>query len=305
MDMKKQVARLQKKLSKEFKSWVENETVIEMFRDDPPLFLKAYLSDKEDARLLGLEVDGMLTWHFGQYSNSALNEGRYDLEELALCAHYAYSAVLFEETFVNAGQSTSLQLTQAVFNFSLNVIAGWPANAKVVGDSLLKGLDTSLLDLRHTDLHEAGKVYRHFWFLLHLYCATQKGAKLDMSLYSNPEDMSPYQAVLADWRTNDLCKVQDFVSAMADFHVREAYETAHDEVAEFDDQDYMLFPHEILTFLRLREWEGLPNPDSFDHPLMQQPLAKLPIEVSLPQPYTPLLDQVINKFKQEYPDSFS
>ncbi len=66
----------------------------------------------------------------------------------------------------------------------------------------------------------------------------------------------------------------------------------------------MLLPYEILCWLRLREWVGLANPETFDHPLMQQALAKLPTPVPLPTPETPLLDQVIAKFKQEYPGSF-
>jgi len=70
-------------------------------------------------------------------------------------------------------------------------------------------------------------------------------------------------------------------------------------------EDTMLFPYEILCWLRLREWAGLTNPETFDHPLMQQPLAKLPAPVPLPIPDTPLLDQVTAKFKQEYPASFA
>ena len=33
------------------------------------------------------------------------------------------------------------------------------------------------------------------------------------------------------------------------------------EIAEFDTEDRMLFPHEILSFLRLREWMGLSVPE--------------------------------------------
>ena len=110
-------------------------------------------------------------------------------------------------------------------------------------------------------------------------------------------------AVLADWRTPDLGKIHNFVIAMADFHVQEA--SSPEEITELNDPDYILFPHEILTFLRLREWAGLPNPETFDHPLMLQPLARLPAPVPLAQPDTPLLDKVITKFKQEYPDSFA
>ena len=92
---------------------------------------------------------------------------------------------------------------------------------------------------------------------------------------------------------------------MADFHIQEAQNTAHDEVDEFDAEHVMLFPYEILCWLRLREWAGLSNPEQFEHPLMQQPLAKLPAPVPLEIPDTPLLDQVVVKFKLEYPGSFS
>ena len=76
-------------------------------------------------------------------------------------------------------------------------------------------------------------------------------------------------------------------------------------LAEFDTEDRMLFPYEILAFLRLREWQGLVNPEVFEHPLMQQPLTKLPKDVPLAVPETPLLDQVVVKFQQEYPGSFA
>lgn len=302
MDARKQVNKLLKTLKREFGEWVIGATQREMFHDDPPQVYQAYLGGENKVRRLASRTDKLLTWHFNQYVNAVLNEGRYPLDEFALCARYALWATRFEAAFANAGKGGSLLLDQAVFNLSLNVLAGWQREAATLGDLLLKGLNTSLLDLRHTDRHEAGTLYRHFWFLLHLYASVQ-GKTIDTSLYSYPDDMSPYQAVLADWRTPDLDKVAQFVSAMADFHVQEARNTAHDEIAEFDDPDYMLFPHEILTFLRLREWAGLSNPDSFDHPLMQQPLAKLPAPVPLAQPDTPLLDQVIEKFKQEFPAS--
>ena len=49
---------------------------------------------------------------------------------------------------------------------------------------------------------------------------------------------------------------------------------------------------------------GLANPEVFEHPLMQQPLAKLPKDVPLAVPETPLLDQVVLKFPRVYPGSF-
>ena len=302
MDMNRQLARQLKILCKEFAEWGIDETSVEMFHDDPPQVFQAYLNGENKVRRLGSRADKLLTWHFNQYANAVLNEGRYPLDELALCAHYARAATGFEAAFADAGQGGSLLLNQAVFNFSLNILAGWRTEAGKVGHLLYKGLDTTLLDLRHTGRHRKGECYRHFWFLMHLYCDIAK-QPLNTSLYSYPEDMSPYQAVLADWRTPDLGKIHNFVIAMADFHVQEA--SSPEEITELNDPDYILFPHEILTFLRLREWAGLPNPETFDHPLMLQPLARLPAPVPLAQPDTPLLDKVITKFKQEYPDSFA
>jgi hypothetical protein len=226
------------------------------------------------------------------------------VDELALSARFARAALQFEATFADAGQGGSILLHQAAFVFCLNVLAGWHKDADTVGQLLLKGLDTSLLDLRHNDRHRKGELYRHFWFLLHLYCNT-KGLIMNTSLYSYPQDMRPYADALANLRTTDIDAVQSLVSSMADFHLQEARDTSHDEIAEFDNDYQMLFPYEILCFLRLREWLELPNPDSFQHPLLNQPLALLPQPLPLPLPDTQLLDKVIKEFQQQYLGSFA
>ncbi|MCY0872327.1 MAG: hypothetical protein OWQ56_06435 [Acidithiobacillus caldus] len=61
-----------------------------------------------------------------------------------------------------------------------------------------------------------------------------------------------------------------------------------------------LFPHEILAFLRLREWADLPNPTRFAHPLMHTPLAVFP-PATLPWPEAPLLEEAIAKFRRDIP----
>lgn len=305
-DMKKEVAKLQKKVAKWTKDWVANEDRIEMFRDEPPLYLKEYLKDNAKPILLGNRAQELHFWHFVNYMNAVLNEGKDGLEEFALAARYAHAVVCFENAFAEAGQGGSLLEYNAVFYLSLNELSGWKMASSDIGSILYKGLDTRLLDLRHNDRHSAGELWRHFWFLMHLNGETAfLKRKIDTSLYSYPEDMSPYTEVLADWQTKDVSKVQKYVSAMADFHIQETKATAHDEIDEFDTEDRMLFPYEILSWLRIREWQGLPNPESFEHPLMNQPLAKLPPSTPLPKPETPLLDQVIEKFKKEYPESFS
>ena len=303
MDQAKNIAKLHKKLGKHFAEWVVAPHLIASFRDGPPKYFHEYLDDEDDCAYVAGRTQRLNTWHVRQYANAVFNEGRYALDEFALAARYAHATVKFEEGFADGGKEGSVLLPNSVFFFSLNILAGWKDEAASVGKALYRGLNTSLLDLRHTPEHRKGTLYRHFWFLLHLYCDA-RGLPLDTSLYSYPKDMKPYAAVLADWRTTDLAKVQSFVTAMADFHMVHARFTAHDEIAEFDTEDRMLFPHEILSFLRLREWAGLVNPTHFDHPLMNHPMARMPEPVPLPLPDTPLLDAVVAKFQLEYPGSF-
>ena len=303
MDSKKEVAKLQKMVSKWLKEWVVNPTLIRNFRDKPPALFEAYLAGEDEIALLGSRAQKVHFWHLVHYEHAVLNQGQDGLADLALAVRHAEASIRFEEAFADAGKDGSLLLREATQYFSLAVIAGWNDAADRIGQALVKGLDTSLLDLRHTDRHCKGTLFRSFWFVMHLYEAG--GHRFDLKNYSYPPDMSPYAQVLANWQTRDLGKVHDWVCAMADFHVQETRNTAHDGIDEFDVEDAMLFPYEILCWLRLREWAGLENPETFDHPLMQQPLAKLPSPVPLPIPETPLLDQVIEKFKQEYPNSFS
>ncbi|MFV0664482.1 hypothetical protein [Denitromonas sp.] len=301
MDREKEVARLKRKVSKWLTEWVEkpySKTSTDESRED----LEAY-ADGRDDYLSRVDIRTLHFWHLVHFEHAVLNEGQDGQEDLALAVRYAEACVRFEEAFADAGQNGSLLLPEAAFYFSLAVLAGDNDAAGRIGKALHNGLDTRLLDLQHTDRHEKGELYRHFWFLMHLY-EQGNGERFDIKNYSYPPDMSPYAEVITDWKTPDLAKVHDWVCEMADFHLQQTRNTAHEVIEEFDVEFAMLFPYEILCWLRLREWAGLENPEQFDHPLMQQPLARLPTPVPRPVPDTPLLDQVIAKFRQAFPDSF-
>ncbi len=304
MDRKKKVAKLQRDVSKWLREWVVNPTMIRSFRDEPPALFDSYLEGKEDGVLIRRRAQKIQIWHLIHAEHEVLNEGGDGRAHLALAVRHAEAYVHFEAAYANAGRGgLGFLLTNAALYFSLAVMAGWKDSAIRIGNTLVRGLDTSLLDLRHTDQHQAGTLFRHFWFVMHLYTLSG-GPKFDTSLYSYPEDMSPYAAALQDWRTSDLNKVHDWVCAMADFHILQT-RYADEEIHEFDNDDVNLLPYEILCWLRLREWAGLANPEAFDHPLMQQPLARLLTPVPLEVPATPLLDQVIARFREEFPGSFA
>jgi len=303
MDQKKNIAKLQKRVQKHFADFVAMPYVVENFRDEPCAYYDQYLKGDDDCAYVVTRTNELYTWHLSQYANGVLNRGEYSLDDLAFAARYAWANANFAQAFADAGKRGALIIWESVLFLSLSILVGWKTESASIGKAIVRGLDTTLLGLRHTAEHEAGSLYRHFWFLLQLYCQANK-IRLDTSEYSYPEDMSPYADVLADWRTTDLAKVEGFVNVMADFHLNHARFAAHDEVDEFDVEDTMLFPHEILSFLRMREWAGLSNPNQFEHPLMRHPLARLPEPVPLAKPSTPLLDAVIAKFRTEFPGSF-
>lgn len=295
--------KLTKKVASWHAKWIGAETSKQFQWEAPHQTFEEFLRDGNNDTMLTVDCQNLHYWHMVHFGHKLLNEHRADANEFALAARYAHATVKLEEAFSSADRGGSILLTDAAFFFSLNVLAGWPAEAASVGDALYKGLETGLLDLCHTERHSKGELFRHFWFVVQLYCDS-RDLPLNLPRYSYPEAMSPYADALADWRTSDLGKVERWVSAMADFHLHEARTVAHDQIAEFDVEERMLFPYEILTWLRLREWAGLANPKSFDHPLMKLPTAQLPNPVPLPQPDTPLLDAVVAKFKLEFPGSF-
>lgn len=303
-DLKK-INRLGEVTSSWLKDTVNNVTIKKIHYDNPKYELEKIISgDTSDILSISTEVDSLGFWYLINYEDKVINDGIYTLDNLGVSAKYFMSRILFREGAVKFGKEHVLLKTEAAFTFSLLFILGWYEEANRIGGRLLSGIDSKLLDLRINDRHSAGKLFKHFWFLLNLYTKTFKKPSIDTSLYSYPDDMSPYQKILNNWDVKDLSKVNLYVSEMAEYHIAQAKTPAHHEVFEFDSNTVKLFPYEILAYLRMREWVGLKNPESFDHPLMQYPLAKMP-DKPVVIPETPLLDQVIEIFKREFPGSFS
>lgn len=302
MESMKRVEKLVKTLKKDFGEWHGKPYISEPYFNQAKERLTSYVQNGNSETLVDLEVQRQHTWHLTHYESIALNAKEFSGNELALASRYALWEVLFSEPLARQNRGGGLLKDKAAFCLSLQIICGWQRSTIAVGDALLEGLDTPLLDLRINDRHDAGTLFPHFWFLVHLYCAVRGIKPIDTSLYSYPESMEPYAQVLADWKTTDLTKVHQWVVEMAEHHVQMSDDSDHYSVNEFDNPDYQLFPYEILAFLRLREWLGLHNPTKFEHPLMQQPLAYLPPNVPLADPEMPLLNQVIARYRQEFPD---
>ncbi len=233
-------------------------------------------------------------WHLVDYQHRLLNEGERHPASLAAAAAHAYAQVDVSSVLIKKGlgrfSCEMLPDTAAVY-LGLCLMTSPRDEAIRLFDQLRAGLDTQLLALHKHGSPRAGTVYRHFWFLM-LLCAAAFNRHIDLHDYCLPADMQPYADALANWDTENVDRVDDLASALAEFHVQQARNRSASDIREFDREDRMIFPYEILGWLRLREWAGRENPSAFSHPLMNQPLAWLPPE-PLPAWTTRTLDQAL------------
>jgi len=293
----KTTEQLIKYLKPAFDEWIHRPGSLKTFKTEPEGLYSAYLSEeKTHPKRVFRASEDLSHWHLNLYENAALNEDVSSFEDLALSARYGIAAARFCEALVPVFPRNPpfFLWPKAALYMAFPVICGWQKEARLMTTIIVNGFKSTLMRERATSFE------KHPWFILQLLCDWQ-GIALHPDDNAYPDSMSPYNTPLAKWQTPDLAEVDQMVSILADFHLAQSYE--HDEASpEFDREDYWLFPYEILTMLRLREFIGLANPAEFSHPLMQQRLGQLPPVLDVPE--TPLLDKVIKKFVQEYPDTF-
>ncbi len=136
------------------------------------------------------------------------------------------------------------------------------------------------------------------WFILELTnLAFDTG--FDCQDYNYPEDMGWYEDVFDQWFTENLDTVDSLVSKMCDNHLAQAdYDDDGNTSYEFDWDFEFLYVYEILTWLSLREYTGLKNPEKYSHPMMQYAMNQLPLE-TVAMPRSQLFLQVVDKLKRE------
>ncbi|MCW2292773.1 hypothetical protein M2262_002823 [Pseudomonas sp. BIGb0408] len=110
-----------------------------------------------------------------------------------------------------------------------------------------------------------------------------------------------YEALLLHWRTPNPEDLLPCLLAACDRHT---WQSGKDSLKNFYDfnQDWHLerVPVEILYILRLRQWEGLANPQKIDHPLMATPYDQLPPEQSVPE-LDELMQGVLKRAREDWP----
>nr|WP_242155521.1 hypothetical protein [Pseudomonas sp. ArH3a] len=110
-----------------------------------------------------------------------------------------------------------------------------------------------------------------------------------------------YEALLANWRTANPDDLLPCLLAACDRHTWQTGKDSQKNSYDFDQECHMeRVPVEILYILRLRQWEGLPNPQQIDHPLMAAPFDQLPPEQPVPE-LDELMQGVLKRARGDWP----
>lgn len=110
-----------------------------------------------------------------------------------------------------------------------------------------------------------------------------------------------YEALLAKWRTPSPDDLMPCLLAACDRHTWQTGKDSQKNSYDFNQVCRMeRVPLEILYILRLRQWEGLPNPQQIDHPLMAAPFDHLPPEQPVPE-LDELMQGVLKRAREDWP----
>lgn len=133
------------------------------------------------------------------------------------------------------------------------------------------------------------------WFIIRI-ANTGFGINLNYSKYNYPKDMGVYTNAIDNWNTNDLGRLDSFVSQLCDYHLSQAHygSPENDLCIQYARDDWFVFAFEVLAWLSIREMNGLENPKEFSHPMMQIPLNQLN-KTALSIPKDEQFEQAIQK----------
>jgi hypothetical protein len=179
-------------------------------------------------------------------------------------------------------------------NIGICLSLGWTDWALELTRCVLWGIENKCFN-DADDLHHRRTQY----FILRLVQSWQ--AKPEPEFPACAYDEPLFNALVANWRTDDLSALPRLLVAACDRHTFEALPDTGKGFHDLPWPGLEYVPFEVLAVLRLRELCGLPNPDlsTSGHPLLSTPLGVLP---AASRPYSdPVIDGVLARARQELP----
>ncbi|NJN05093.1 MAG: hypothetical protein HC814_00030 [Rhodobacteraceae bacterium] len=158
--------------------------------------------------------------------------------------------------------------------FSMQQMACWVATGFSVGCGEAEQLGRLALNAVRREFCFDLEFYPIFHFVLLMFASSQ-GIRVDQ-MPSAATREPPLTSLLEEWRNPDVDVLAPLVRAVCDFHTHRWKARTKDwnEFGSGVGSNFIRMPIEILLLYRLREREGLRNPE-VDHPLMNSPIGKL------------------------------
>jgi len=127
--------------------------------------------------------------------------------------------------------------------------------------------------LFEADKSKYAKQETHHLFMAILYDLHWSGV-INQELYSILPEENIYRRFLDNWNSENMVLLATFLSELCDFHIYSALDLKN-KFSEILSLDYI--PCEIRLIEMIRAKQGLFTID-FKHPLMETPLAKIPVK---------------------------
>lgn len=264
-------------------------------------FLYVYEDDfSENAFMLGLNSLAVYSFDRATYFLTTQNDKEKFFEHFSLYAYYSYLTI--HETTKGCQCLKGipyLEMQRSANFFASNMIARQWDKMELTGKDLIDSLNAQGCIIKRGDAKAL-----QAWFLIELY-SILSGYEINKRRAFYPKEFSPYDEVLKKWNTTDLNEVDKYVYILCDAHLKTTGRNTSEKELFLEIPLLLLFPFEVLAWLRLREKQGLENPHEFSHPLMNTPIVKTLLETTtqIPEPNTvPLLNEFLEPIYNHCPE---
>ncbi len=161
-----------------------------------------------------------------------------------------------------------IKMKRATHLFASTIISLDWDKAQLVGNDLINSLNAEGCIIRRgkSDALQA-------WFVIELFSKTFD-VEINKRRALYPKDFSIYGDILKVWDSENLVEIDKHIYNLCDLHLTKHGKDKEEELQLLEIPSLLLFPFEVIAWLRLREYKGLKNPQEFTHPLMHEPMTK-------------------------------
>ena len=273
------------KIKKNINEWVLDESQKKTFFHRSTEKIKSFLNNEYDnAGLLSGNLNRLSTWYFNIGVDSVLNGKDSGHDDILLSCIYNYWHIRITYNFnLKINKKTTLDLNDIALSLSKLLALGLfnfsDGIAKVLTDGIASDL---LLGLSTKSIAS---------YIMQLYCKWKKfPLPNQMNDFLKPNQV--HQQMIENLESEDIEIIKENIENACNFHVSRSKYDTNKEYYEFSVDRYMIYPVEILSFLKIREQLKLSNP-TLSHVLMDSPLGRLHSFDEIPN--APFIEEILQK----------